>query len=102
MPYSRSRLRFLFFNSYDELSLKDKIVYGAICLSFIIVTYIFPFGDWLMAHTENHEPLFEYVGEPTLDSILPVLFGVMWTANIAEVVVDLMALLVDMLIDGKQ
>jgi len=100
--YSGSRLRFMCFNLYDELSLKDKIVCIGFSLFLIIGTYIYPFGDWLNARAAKGKPFCQFVGEPTLDSILAVLFGVMWTANIAAVVVDLMALLADMLIDSKQ
>lgn len=100
--YSGSRLRFMCFNLYDEMSLKDKIVCIGFSLFLIIGTYIYPFGDWLNARAAKGKPFCQFIGEPTLDSILAVLFGVMWTGLMCLGFVNIIALLVDMIIDSKQ
>lgn len=100
--YSGSRLRLACFNSHNELGVKDKIVYFGGLLFVIIGTYIYPFGDWLNARAAKGKPFCQFVGEPTLDSILAVLFGVMWTGLMCLGFVNIIALLVDMLIDSKQ
>ncbi len=100
--YSDIRSRFASFNSHDELSSKDTIGYLGFLLLVIIVTYIFPFGDWLNAQAERARPFFDVFGKPTPDFILAVVFGVMWTGLMCLGFVNVMALLVDMIIDRKQ
>lgn len=103
--YSGSRLRFMYFNSHDEVGVKDKIILASVSLFLIVGTYILPFVPFdnkVNTHIENPGSFGGFFGDPTIDYIIWIFLGTLWAGNISGVIVDLMALLVDTVVSNKK